>query len=65
MLTRLILLLELVEALRGGRCPSNADTVGLSQSDGKHQWLPENGSLGLYLLEVSDGSPCNVPHMSW
>lgn len=49
-----------VEACALGVGPAHRDTVGLSQSNGKHQRLPEDGSLGLHLLEVSDSSSCTI-----
>ena len=60
MCTWLIVRPQLVEVLRGGGSPAEAHAIGLGQADGKHQRLPEDGALGLDLLEVSDGRPCTI-----
>lgn len=62
--TWLVLVLELVEVLGGGGGPAQAHAVSLSQADGKHERLPEDGALGLDLLEVGDGSTC-IPQVAF
>jgi hypothetical protein len=62
---RLTIIQELVEVLAAGRGPADANAVGLSQANGEHEGLPEDGRLlGLHLLEVVDGRACSGTRVS-
>ena len=56
---RLVVIQQLVEVLAAGGRPPVAHTVGLAQADGEDQGLPEDGALGLHLLEVANGRACS------
>lgn len=55
---RLTVVEQLVKVLAAGRGPADTNAVGLSKANGEHKGLPEDGSLGLHLLEVVDGRAC-------
>jgi len=44
----------------GGVPPSDLHAVGLGQADGEQEGHPEDGSLLLDLLEVTNGRACNA-----